>query len=285
MNIERRIKIYLNQIIDAAYPNMSKQEREKALNFTIIFDPQEKRSYHGLYMPKNKTGSRAIIKVGNFSRGDKAVIITCLHETAHHIDAVFNGRTGHQAPFYEAYERLIYAAMNLRLLTPDDFREAERDAKKVGKGSQGFSKVLLIVARWEPHYLVDEAPAEKKTVKVGDGFSVKDQLKNAGFYWNKISSTWDIETDNPDETAAFVREIGCKKIEISDGGINIANPMVTVVASGKGTYEHRNALRENRFMYNKKKKVWEKRVPAEEASNYLAELKQLNLLGIVFSQQ
>ena len=285
MNIERRIKIYLNQIIEAAYPNMSKQEREKALDFTFMFDPKEKQSYHGLYMGKTKSRSRAVIKVGNFSRGDKAVIITCLHETAHHIDAVFNGRTGHQAPFYEAYERLIYAAMNLRLLTPDDFREAERDAKKVGKGSQGFSKVLLIVARWEPHYLVDESPSEKKTIKVGDGYTVRDKLKEAGFYWNKISATWDIETDKPDETVAFAESIGCKKIEVSDGGINIAKPMITIVASGKGTYEHRDMLREKRFMFNKKHKVWEKRVPAEEAKDCLAELKRLDLLGVIFTQK
>ena len=76
---------------------------------------------------------------------------------------------------------------------------------------------------------------------------------------------------------------GCKKVEISEAGINISKPKVTIRAEGRGTYNNRESLRKQGFRYDSKRKCWERRVPAEELEKKLRELKELQLIGVVFA--
>ena len=94
--INQRIKKILDDIIDEAYKDESDYMRDKYKDFTLSIYNDVKRSSHGQYQPASKH-----IIIYNLYRG-KSTVGTCLHELAHHIDAVQNGRTGIKSQFKRA---------------------------------------------------------------------------------------------------------------------------------------------------------------------------------------
>lgn len=76
-----RVKILLNDLVEYAYPHSPKQKAYKA--FYVEYINKKLKSKHGDYNPKNRH-----IRVFNLSRTEDQLVVTSVHELAHHINFI-----------------------------------------------------------------------------------------------------------------------------------------------------------------------------------------------------
>ena len=76
-----RVKILLNDLVEYAYPHSPRQKAYKA--FYVEYIDKEFKSKHGDYNTKNKH-----IRIFNLSRTEDQLVVTSIHELAHHINFV-----------------------------------------------------------------------------------------------------------------------------------------------------------------------------------------------------
>lgn len=104
--LEYRIKAALNSVIKRTFP------KEKIAPLEIEFMNQETKSIHGTYNAKENKA-----RIGNLSRPPAHVLITSLHEAAHHCEYQMTGQTGHQRSFYMIYNQLMTTAIEMGMFT------------------------------------------------------------------------------------------------------------------------------------------------------------------------
>ena len=118
-DLEKIIKNNLCTIIDKAFEDECIDNKKKYKSFNIyIFPDKECKSVGGTYYYETH-----IIRIYNFSEGPLAITGTTIHELSHHIDLMKNGKTGHQKPFYDIYKKLLFAAFDLKQVSPFKLRK------------------------------------------------------------------------------------------------------------------------------------------------------------------
>ena len=260
--LEIRIKRILDSIIDEAYQNEDPVQMKRLKGYYIALVPRELKTCSGRYYADAHR-----IEVYNLSLGEKSIAKVCIHELAHHIDLVLNGTTGHQAPFYEAYARLIYASLDLGILTKYDFLNDSREKAKVQK----------IVLRYVPKGSKIKSE-KKKLIKVFNAFTVKDFLKSAGYQWNPVEQTWEKDLVSDMDVLAL-EEHGVyserkKKEPFYDVKYHslYVDAVIAIVASGD-TYGCRDVLKTHGFRYDGQTKNWIKKVPASNLPENIRRLR------------
>lgn len=256
MSLEYRIKRILCDIIDVAFKESSKDDVERYKKFTLKIVPKELKGSNGCYHSREH-----LIEIYNPSVGSKHMARCCLHELSHHIDLCQHGTTGHQKPFYAVYKRLIYAALDMGILEKSDFYE---------KLSVDHAKVLKMLEGYIPHP-IDYSPAQDgQIIRVYNGYSVKEFLKNSGYFWNNVEQVWEkevedikTESENLQISGILDKEDTIKpyyKLQKQDMYIDA---VIVIEATGK-TYENREALKKNGFYYSKESKTWRKKIHSSE---------------------
>ena len=244
-----KIKKMLSDIIEEAFKGNILLNRYKSFYITIL--NKELKTTSGCYNPQKHE-----LQIYSLCRDTRAVLKTCLHEAAHHIDCCNRGESSQGEEFYEAYKKLIHASLNMGIFQPEDFKK--------DNSSNDRNKVLRIVEAWIPreaqyHQLV--------TVKISNGYEWKDYLKENGFKWNKLEKTWEKENcehdiiEYLDEHSISYRMENFSNIEI--------DATVSIVASGC-TYESKEKLKENGFRFCNKQ--WVKKTKSQAAKNEVAHL-------------
>jgi len=231
----RYIKKILDDIIDVAYPDSGNRFKR----YKLYLNTEEKDNYSGVYFLKDQR-----IEIYNMSLGARHVAKCCLHELSHHIDYCLHGTTGHQKPFYEAYQKLIYASLNMGILNKGDFDDF---------WSQDKNKVKRIVAAYKPEP-VDYKLPEQRMLKVRNCFDKKESLKQLGYRWNKLEQVWEKEVKKDTDETNKVEELGIDDYEIVTHGLYI-NAVIYIEASGD-TYNSKEQLKKLGFFYDKKNKKW-----------------------------
>ncbi len=263
--LELRIKKYMDDIVDEAFKNEDETARSKYKRYYLKILVKEKAMSSGCYYP-----DKSLIEIYNPSFGAKHLAKCCLHELSHHIDKVKNGATGHQRPFYEVYRKLIYASLDMGILTTGDFDD---------KFSSDKNKVKAMISDYIPHTVKHEKP-EELLLKVKNAFTYKELLKGSGFRWNKIEQTWEKEYSKEDED--FLKSFGIlsdKETEdlsmvyylVKDNNMYI-DAVVYIEASGS-TYDCREILKEYHFYFNGELKKWVYKVDAADKDKMLLILK------------
>lgn len=249
------VKKTLDDIIDVAYKDESKQRRKFFKWFEINLIVKPNHSYLGVYKPEKKE-----ILINSLNTDDTQIIITCIHELSHHIDQCKHGSTGHQSPFYEEYRRLLYAAMNMGLFSPEDFVKRE---------TRDFNKVKKMLDEWTAE-LIDYKNNLIK-LKVNIPFEQKDAVKTRGYRWNGIEKVWEIEIleDKESEERAFLKMIGCVDVRVNDAN-KFAMSAIGYIKAGKGSFDYKDQLKEKGFFYSNK--AWYKKINAQEYEQELAKL-------------
>ena len=250
------IKKILDDIIDVAYPGQGRRFK----GYKLYLTTEEKSTYSGVYYEKEHK-----IEIYNMSLGVRHVAKCCLHELSHHIDTILNGTSGHQKPFYEAYTKLIYASLDMGILTPEDFEDFwSRDRNKVKK----------IVEKYEPHPVDYVLPVEK-IIKVKNCYDKKTQLKENGYIWNNIEQVWEKELEDEDKEIQLV-----ESLELTDYKITVMDlyieAVVYIVATGK-TYDYKEELRRLEFYYSKRDNTWKKKtnITGERLQMLLVRMNQI----------
>lgn len=277
--LNKRIKKFMDDIIDVAFSEKEVDERERYKSFKLNILVKENASSSGMYKCNNHS-----IEIYNPSLGARHLAKCCLHELSHHIDMCQHGKTGHQKPFYGVYAKLIYASLDMGILEKKDFDD---------NWSSDQNKVRAIVEKYVPHP-VNYKPENNPMVRVYNGFELKESLKKNGYRWNGIEQVWEkMLQGEADIEERILTDLGIlkqpDKYAILPGPYyTIINPemyidaIVYIVAEGK-TYDRRDRLKEYHFYFSKEQKMWLCKVKASELKNMLKSLEtDADLSGIRF---
>lgn len=268
--IERKIRKYLNDIIDVAYKGEPKHKLNKYKSFRLQILTKELSSKSGDYDYRYKM-------ISIYNPSGNHMVKTCLHELAHHIDNMNGNYSGHQKPFYIIYRRLIYASLDMGLTTTDEFYK--------DKSSSDRSKVRRMVDAYVPRP-IDYDPGIQVTIKVYDAYKVRESLSNMYFFWNRVEQVWEKIIDAPevhlDDNIKYLEKLGIVSKSdrpddespyyvVSKSSFTI-NPVVYIEAMGD-TYNNRELLKQSGFFFASKKKKWLYKIDAQDVKQKIAELR------------
>ncbi len=263
-----RIKYTLNEIIDHAYADESERQRIKYKRFTVHVLQKENRASSGSYDPRTQK-----IEIYNLRLGESHIAKCCLHELAHHIDCCKNGKTGHQKPFYNEYEKLIFASLDCGILTKADFQDA---------WSSDRNKVAKIIEKYTGR---KGNISGKKILRVYNAYPQKDLLKARGYRYNGIEQTWEKEYNAADDETSYL-----ESIQIFEKGVNpdgawytLSKPSmhvdaILIVSAEGNTYQARDELKKLGFYY---KNGWKKKLRQSEKNDFLKKVQECDHLDDV----
>lgn len=248
------IRETLCDIAKTAYPDYPWPKKLTAFRVNLNREEQRRSKHACCRLPYGER-RHSIIEVYNFYRGDKALIQTCIHELAHHVDWCFRGTSDHSKEFYEAYEKLLFAALDMGLLDAETF-EASED-------SSGSAKVAKMLTRYVPNPI--EYKTDTVTIQVQNGFTVKDMLKSFGFSYNSGNTCWEkeIQQQKKDEETASLVALGIEYTIVSATSMSFKEKGKVLVA-GQGSFAIKDELKADGFFFAAGEKVWKKRIPLGE---------------------
>lgn len=232
---------------------------QKYRKFYLICSPKQVKSYAGQYNMKERS-----ITIVGLTRNPKHIVVTTIHELAHHIDNCNRGNTDHSSLFYEEYKKMLHTALNMRVFAPEDAEciKDVTDGKKVAK----------MIAEWQPAYIPYRD--EEMTVRVYNCFEQRNTLKERGYKWQAADKSWEksISKETLETELEYLKSIVDEEnIKINDS-CELDIKVTGYIIAGKGSYEQREELKKNGFHYDKMKKVWKKSV-TENMQEILKELK------------
>lgn len=267
-----QLKKEMNDIIDVAYKEFSESKIQQFKRFTIYCTDKElTRIWGDCYCdPKTKASSIRIVrmKFANF----KDVLVTTIHEVAHHIDYSLNNTTGHQTPFYDAFERLLFAAFDMGIITPSDVNE---------HNSRCRSKTMKRIASYTPN------PVDYKKdiirIHVYNCYSIKGILKSKGYQWNGADMSWtkEINISDIDEERENLFSLGVSENNIKiTTGPGVVSRIRSVVRLYDVPYEQREIPKSLGYKWVKKESAWEKQIDDNLSSEEKETLKQIPKIRI-----
>ena len=190
-----RVKILLNNLVEYAYPHSPKQKAYKA--FYVEYIDKEFKSKHGDYNTKNKH-----IRIFNLFRTEDQLVVTSIHELAHHINFVNDTSHSfepHGQEFYKVYKKLLFTALDMGLFNKWQFINATADA--------GDSrKVKRMLEEYRPHPI--DYKKDMKLIQVFRAYEIRKNLQKHGYKYNSVLKSWEKETEKPLDEATFLDSIG-----------------------------------------------------------------------------
>lgn len=242
-----QIKKILNDLIDHTYKDSEKLEDYK--RFYVEMSKKDLKSKHGDYCTKTHH-----IWIFNLYRSNAAITTTTIHELAHHIDFMNRGKTDHGLEFYTEYKKLLYRGLDMHLFSKEEFLSATRDASD-------SNKVAKMIKEYEPADIGYKSDC--RIIAVSGCYLQREQLKEAGYGWNKINRTWEKEITEAEmeKENEFLKGIGLMG-QTKDAGAIAMNRKNHIIA-GKGAHDFREELKKVGFYFTDAKK-WMKQGDIEE---------------------
>lgn len=203
-----RVKILLNDLVEYAYPHSPKQKAYKA--FYVEYIDKEFKSKHGDYNTKNKH-----IRIFNLSRTEDQLVVTSIHELAHHINFVNDTSHSfepHGQEFYKVYKKLLFTALDMGLFNKWQFINVTADA--------GDSrKVKRMLEEYRPHPI--DYKKDMKLIQVFRAYEIRKNLQKHGYKYNSVLKSWEKETEKPLDEATFLDSIGADYKIVDARSINL----------------------------------------------------------------
>lgn len=203
-----RVKILLNDLVEYAYPHSPKQKAYKA--FYVEYIDKEFKSKHGDYNTKNKH-----IRIFNLSRTEDQLVVTSIHELAHHINFVndiSHSFEPHGQEFYKVYKKLLFTALDMGLFNKWQFINATADA--------GDSrKVKRMLEEYRPHPI--DYKKDMKLIQVFRAYEIRKNLQKHGYKYNSVLKSWEKEMEKPLDEATFLDSIGADYKIVDARSINL----------------------------------------------------------------
>lgn len=203
-----RVKILLNDLVEYAYPHSPKQKAYKA--FYVEYIDKEFKSKHGDYNTKNKH-----IRIFNLSRTEDQLVVTSIHELAHHINFVNDTSHSfepHGQEFYKVYKKLLFTALDMGLFNKWQFINATADASD-------SRKVKRMLEEYRPYPI--DYKKDMKLIQVFRAYEIRKNLQKHGYKYNSVLKSWEKETENPLDEATFLDSIGADYKIVDARSINL----------------------------------------------------------------
>ena len=264
---EVKLKRQMNDIIDVAYQNKKPSVKAQLKRFTILCSDTDLRTKLGdcRYLPDGSSRIR-IFAMG--TEGFHEVLITTMHEVSHHIDHSLRGRSGHDSPFYLAHKKLLFAAMDMGIISKDDVVYSDSKA-------QNRDKLAKMMDEYAPHPV--EYKPDNVMICVYNAFSVKSTLKERGYQWNSLDEAWTRELTSGDLDAEqqLLSSLGLEETDIK-----IVEGNAVVVRLRKNARLYNVPFESNQtvkglgfhWVNNGKQKYWEKKLYGESLTEEESEV-------------
>lgn len=269
--LEYRIKKALDYVIAETFPN------EDIPKMKVEFMAKETKSFHGDYNCKTQK-----TRIGNLSRPPVHIIITSLHEAAHHCEYAMTGKTGHQKSFYVIYNKLMITAIRIGLFDYETARTMT-DTSCIRQLERHCGPITE-TASPERRYKKDRI-----LIYVFYGYNFRQELQRRGYFYNSRAKAWEREMAKTEEGSerAFLGTLSDSIIVwVTDNMLDLT-VFATITVTGK-TYGCKDILLSLNFNYRKKslpgsnETGWFKRVRSTELKDYQNAIKILsNTPGVI----
>lgn len=127
-----RIKEIMIDVIDEAYKSEVRSDvLKKMKHFWFYFQGKE------LKANSDYQSDTRVIRIQNFSRPSNEIIISCLHETSHHLDFTLRNETSHDDEFCRIFVKMVQTAIKMKLISESDLLRLDEDhiyRKRIEKG-------------------------------------------------------------------------------------------------------------------------------------------------------
>ena len=178
----REIKNTLNDLIKNCYQNLPLEKVNNYLRFYIKLENKTLKSYLGKYKPKKRTIYIYNIK----NESNTSVIVTLLHELAHHIDHVNRNKSNHDDTFYKIHIDLLCTAFDMKIITYEEFMVHSSNAQNIAKLKRMIEKINYPSIAKDLNYKKDYLwliASNKNNYKT-------DDLKSNSFIYNPYIKKW-----------------------------------------------------------------------------------------------
>jgi hypothetical protein len=235
--------------------------------FDICLLAKNPRTKFGHYHLKKRE-----IVVYHLYRPIKAIIITSLHEVAHHLEYLAYGKTGHRKRFYSHYKSVVEATVRLDYLPEDGLASIDDDIKLLEK-NVGKLSVFCTAAgarRSDDH---------TGFIKIGSCSRQHEcRLKDMGFERDVVMKLWFLKV-TPLTVTGVTRELitFISKESISIQGNREIVLDKDVIIKAYNAYHVRESLRAKGFTFRKDEggAHWRKQVCEVDAPRIAAEVNKL----------
>ncbi|MBC1990377.1 hypothetical protein HCJ33_10395 [Listeria seeligeri] len=173
-----RIRKMLQDVIQKAYETKESSETlTKMKRFWFYFQAKEGK-INGYYQ-----SDIFRIRIQNFSRPAGHVLVTCIHEVAHHVDFIIRNETKHDATFYQVFYNLLVVAMGMGLLSKEQLL-AIQDTNCVEKLEKhhGLIKYWIISP--------DNSYQDFVWIKCRSSILKKERVKKANYQFCSFEKVW-----------------------------------------------------------------------------------------------
>jgi hypothetical protein len=224
--------------------------------FTLELVAKETRSPGSYDWQKKK------VQINNLSQTPSQINTTALHNVAHHIDWVLHGKSKHDDDFYEIFHALLIQAMNMGVIRKEDLSNdlESVDSKKLRKTYDSFQ-------RWEVNQVA--YMNDWYLVKVDDAYSVKEELKNEGYSFNKYEEVWmfTLKKNDISEELQFLQALNLKNDQIEVVDCKFPVTSCVYYLSIQGGFDQREFLKAHGYTFEgigNQKKTWFKKIKARD---------------------
>lgn len=267
--LEYRIKAALNSVIKRTFP------KEKIAPLEIEFMNQETKSIHGTYNAKENKA-----RIGNLSRPPAHVLITSLHEAAHHCEYQMTGQTGHQRSFYMIYNQLMTTAIEMGMFTYKTATEVTDSASI--RQLKRYCGPITIKMNPEKKY-----KKGKCLIYVFDRYSQRKILSERGYHFNSRAKAWEKELLKEDELGEkeYLKNLSDSITVWTTEDMLDLTIYAIITVTGK-TYECKDILSSLNFTYRDKipgmnVNGWYKKVQSVQLPDYANAIRILgNVPGV-----
>lgn len=249
--------------------------KEKIAPLEIEFMNQETKSIHGTYNAKENKA-----RIGNLSRPPAHVLITSLHEAAHHCEYQMTGQTGHQRSFYMIYNQLMTTAIEMGMFTYKTATEVTDSASI--RQLKRYCGPITIKMNPEKKY-----KKGKCLIYVFDGYSQRKILSERGYHFNSRAKAWEKELLKEDELGEkeYLKNLSDSITVWTTEDMLDLTIYAIITVTGK-TYECKDILSSLNFTYRDKipgmnVNGWYKKVQSVQLPDYANAIRILgNVPGV-----
>lgn len=181
-----QLKVMLNDIVDQAFTDDPKLKSYKAFYIEVL--DKDYKGRNGDYNPNTRH-----IRLMNTYRDEKKLVVTAIHELAHHINHIQGNTDVHGKGFYANYKKLLYSALDMKLFDKNEYISLVKE----NRDSQSEYKVIRMIQDYIPKDV--EYKKNKFKIIIFGGYDIKETLKQRGYKFNKIGKAWELEVDETEK--------------------------------------------------------------------------------------
>lgn len=272
MDANQTLKHLLSGVLKETY-----KKDETHLDFRVSIVSKEIKSKLGRYTPNER-----LIEVFNLSRKPTSILITAIHELAHHVEFMETGEKGHKKPFYSYYHRLLLTAIRLGLITLDDIKSSATDCQDLLKLEENHGEI----DSWK----FEKKRAVEPYIVVFNCFNEKDDLKQRGYVYFPHNKSWrkkflDLEQAEK-ERSLLLYTLHLNKDYVKLGSLATALFTQQYTLAVHGAYGKKKTLEEFGYGWEKFKikGAWVKRIFADQLKTEAKKLKEARLTFKILKQ-